>query len=290
MAELSKKPVPDSAEHNAFFPSEYSLSQYTAPKTDYDGVKFDKPYTGGKHKVLMVATDERYLQMQNGKWFSTGNHPVETLLPMLHIHKAGFEIDVATLSGNHAKFEMWTMPQEDQAVVEIYNEYLPKLDKPAKLADILDEVTAADSPYIAVLIPGGHGAFNKIPESREIQRLLDWALANDKFVITLCHGPAALAAAAIDRPDTDFPFKGYELCAFPDALDEGANIDIGYIPGRLPWLLATRLEQLGVKVINQGISGQVHQDRKLLTGDSPLASNKLGIMAAQELLKAVGPA
>ena len=43
----------------------------------------------------MVATDERYLQMQNGKFFSTGNHPVETLLPMLHIHKAGFEIDVA---------------------------------------------------------------------------------------------------------------------------------------------------------------------------------------------------
>ena len=45
-------------------------------------------------------------QLQNGTFFSTGNHPVETLLPMLHIHKAGFAIDVATLSGNHAKFEM----------------------------------------------------------------------------------------------------------------------------------------------------------------------------------------
>lgn len=288
MAELSKTPVPDRAEHNAFFPSEYSLSQYTAPKTDFDGVKFAKPYTGGKHKVLMLATDERYLQMQNGKWFSTGNHPVETLLPMLHIHKAGFEIDVATLSGNHAKFEMWAMPGEDKAMAEIYNEYLPKLDKPHKLADIIDQVTAPDSPYIAVLIPGGHGAFNKIPESREVKRLLNWALANDKFVITLCHGPAALAAAAIDRIDADFPFKGYELCVFPDALDEGANIDIGYMPGKLPWLLAARLEQLGMKVMNSGISGQVHQDRKLLTGDSPLAGNKLGILAAEELLKAVG--
>ena len=79
------------------FPSDYSLSQYTASKTNYTGTKFAQPYTGGKFKVLMVATDERYLQMQNGKFFSTGNHPVETLLPMLHIHKAGFEIDIATV-------------------------------------------------------------------------------------------------------------------------------------------------------------------------------------------------
>lgn len=242
--------------------------------------------------MLMVATDERYLQMQNGKFFSTGNHPVETLLPMLHIHKAGFEIDVATLSGNHAKFEMWAMPNEDAAIAEIYAEYLPKLDKPAKLADILDAVTAPDSPYLAVLIPGGHGAFNKLPESREMQRLLDWALANDKFVITLCHGPAALAAAAVGRADADFPFKGYELCMFPDALDEGANLDIGYMPGKLPWLLAKRLEELGMVVKNSktGIDGSVHKDRRLLTGDSPLAGNALGILAADELLKAVGVA
>lgn len=173
MTELSRQPVADRAEHNAFFPSEYSLSQYTAPKTNFAGTKFAQPYTGGKFKVLMVATDERYLQMQNGKFFSTGNHTVETLLPMLHIHKAGFEIDVATLSGNHAKFEMWAMPNEDAAIAEIYAEYLPKLDKPTKLADILDAVTAPDSPYLAVLIPGGHGAFNKLSESREMQRLLD---------------------------------------------------------------------------------------------------------------------
>ncbi|MGX2949593.1 hypothetical protein ACWIUA_01610 [Ursidibacter sp. B-7004-1] len=38
---------------------------------------------------------------------------------------------------------------------------------------------------------------------------------------------------------------------------------------------------------DEGITGQVHQDRKLLTGDSPLASNNLGILAANELLKTV---
>lgn len=284
MTELSKQPVPDRAEYNAFFPSAYSLSQYTAPKTDFNGVQFSQPYSGGKYKVLMIATDERYLQMQNGKLFSTGNHPVETLLPMLHIHEAGFEIDVATLSGNAAKFEMWAMPQEDQAIQNIFQTYLPKLQKPLKLADILPEVLAQDSPYIAVLIPGGHGAFTAIPESREVAQILQWAMKNNRYIITLCHGPAALVAAA---EHGDFPFKGYQLCVFPDALDEGANLEIGYMPGRLPWLVAQRLEELGMEVMNKGISGQVHQDRLLLTGDSPLAANNLGILSAEVLLNAV---
>lgn len=284
MSELSKQPVPDRAEYNAYFPSEYSLSQYTAPKTDFNGVQFQQRYTGGKYKILMIATDERYLQMQNGKLFSTGNHPVETLLPMLHLHEAGFEIDVATLSGNAVKLEMWAMPAQDEAVQGIFQTYLPKLQKPLKLADVLEQAVSENSPYLAVFIPGGHGAFTAIPESREVARVLRWAVANDRFVITLCHGPAALVATA---QDDEFAFAGYRACVFPDALDEGANIDIGYMPGRLPWLVAARLQELGMTVVNSGISGEVCHDRHLLTGDSPLAANRLGILAADVLLQAV---
>ncbi|HGY3846522.1 TPA: protein deglycase HchA, partial [Pseudomonas aeruginosa] len=45
-------------------------------------------------------------------------------------------------------------------------------------------------------------------------------------------------------------------------------------------------QKLGVKILNKGITGQVHRDRKLLTGDSPLASNNLGKLAAKTLLEA----
>ena len=76
--DTSRTPTPDHAEHNAFFPSPYSLSQYTSAKTDFDGADYPTPYKGGK-KVLMIGTDERYILMQNGSMFSTGNHPVEML-------------------------------------------------------------------------------------------------------------------------------------------------------------------------------------------------------------------
>lgn len=285
MTELTIEPVKDRAEHNAYFPSDYSLSIYTSPVTNFDGFKFDKSYSGGKYKVLMIATDERYLQMANNKYFSTGNHPVETLLPMLHIDGAGFEIDIATLSGNSVKLEMWAMPEKDESVMNFYNKYLNKFENPLKLDTILDQVTAEDSPYLGVFIPGGHGALINLPESKEVKDVLKWALNNDKKIITLCHGPAALLAGAID--EKEFLFKGYEMTVFPDSIDEGANQEIGYMPGKLKWLLAKKLGSLGVKILNEVISGQVHIDRNLITGDSPLAANNLGIVVADELLKQV---
>lgn len=38
------------------------------------------------------------------------------LLPMFHLDNAGFAFDVATLSGNPVKLEMWAMPKEEQVV------------------------------------------------------------------------------------------------------------------------------------------------------------------------------
>ncbi|HHP8033327.1 protein deglycase HchA [Acinetobacter baumannii] len=281
-----KNPTPDLAEDNAFFPSPYSLSQYTSPKTDYDGTTYPTPYAGNK-KVLMIATDERYIQMQNGKFFSTGNHPVEMLLPMFHLDNAGFEIDVATLSGNPAKLEMWAMPKQEQVVLDTFQKYADKLKNPLKLADILENVVGENSPYAAVFIPGGHGVLAKIPHSLEVKKVLKWAVEQDKFIITLCHGPASLLAAAVDEQPENYIFKDYQICVFPDSLDKGANIDIGYMPGALPWLVGENLEKLGVEILNKGITGQCHRDRKLLTGDSPLASNNLGKLAAETLLAEV---
>ncbi|WP_436869144.1 glyoxalase III HchA [Acinetobacter courvalinii] len=278
-----RNPTPDHAEDNAFFPSPYSLSQYTSAKTDYDCTTYPQPYQGDK-KILMIATDERYILMQNEKFFSTGNHPVEMLLPMFHLDNAGFAFDVATLSGNPVKLEMWAMPNKEQVVLDTYKKYEKQLKAPLKLADVLEQALSADSPYAGLFIPGGHGVLAKIPHSTEVKQLLKWALANDKYVITLCHGPAALLAAAVDENPQDYIFKDYQLCVFPDSLDKGANIDIGYMPGQLPWLVGENLQKLGVKILNTGITGQVHQDRKLLTGDSPLASNNLGKLAASTLL------
>lgn len=276
-----KQPTIDPAEDNAFFPSPFSLSQFTSPKSNLSDATCPHPYIGGRWKILLVGADERYLLTDNGTMFSTGNHPVETLLPMYHLDKAGFSFDVATLSGNPVKFEFWAMPSEDEEVKGLYGKYRDQFKKPLKLSDVVEKSLGEDSDYIGVFIPGGHGALIGLPDSDDMKAVLEWAAINDKFMISLCHGPAAFLAVGNDEK-----FAGYKICAFPDALD-AQTPDIGYMPGHLTWKFGERLKNNGFEIINTDISGATHQDRKVLTGDSPLAGNALGILAAKALLSEV---
>ena len=276
-----KRPQPDPAEDNAFFPSPYSLGQFTAPKSNLSGADYPNAYTGGRWKILVIGADERYLLTDNGTMFSTGNHPIETLLPMYHMDKAGFEFDIATTSGNPVKFEWWAFPTEDAEIKGLFTKYRDQIKQPLKLADVVDAL-GPDSDYIGVFIPGGHGALIGLPESEDVKAALEWAQANDKFVISLCHGPAAFLAVG---EESDL-FRGYQICAFPDTLD-AQTPDIGYMPGHLTWKFGEELTKLGFEILNKDISGAVHKDRKMLTGDSPLAGNALGLLAAGELLAEV---
>ncbi|MGQ7114240.1 hypothetical protein ACUOFC_50135, partial [Escherichia sp. TWPC-MK] len=57
------------------------------------------------------------------------------------------------------------------------------------------------------------------------------------------------------------------------------NHSVGYRRGE-------ELKKMGMNIINDDITGRVHKDRKVLTGDSPFAANALGKLAAQEMLAA----
>ena len=276
----SKEPQPDAAEFNAFFPSAFSLGQFTSPKSGLEGADYPQPYTGTR-RILVIGTDERYLRMANGTLFSTGNHPVETLVPMYHLHQAGFAFDIATVSGNMVKFEFWAMPQ-DEAITGLHAAYLQQFQEPLKLSDVAAGLGPA-SDYVAVFIPGGHGPLVGLPFSADLAAVLRWALANDRHIISICHGPAALLACAADG---GFPFAGYTITAFPDASDRMLP-DIGYIPGPLTWQFGEKLKALGVTIANSDPDASTWQDRKLLTGASPLAANALGKLAAATLLAEV---
>ena len=90
-------------------------------------------------RVLVIAADERYLPTDSGKLFSTGNHPVETLGPIMHLRAAGYEIEVATPSGAMVKLEHWAVPAEDEAVKAALDELMPQLREPRPLDEVVAE-------------------------------------------------------------------------------------------------------------------------------------------------------
>ena len=260
----------------------------TQNKTDYDGHVYANAYQG-QQKILMICTEHKAMTMANGKKFSTGNHPVEMLVPMLHLRAAGFEIDIATPTGAPVQIEMWAMPTEDKAVMGLYNEFKAKFDNPAALTSFVADSLNETSPYCAVFLPGGHGAMLGLPDDINVGKVLHWAQNRDLYTLALCHGPGALLAANLPeakagQPSTDFLYEGYDMVVFPDAVDKQTP-RIGYLPGPMPWWLGERLTELGVNIINKKSNGAVHIDRKLVSGDGPQAANAFGRLAADSLLK-----
>lgn len=281
---FSKEPEPDKAEYNAFFPSNYALGKYTIPVSSLEDADYLRPYQGTR-RILVIGVDERYLKMDNGTLFSTGNHPVETLVPMYHLHQAGFQFDIATPSGNPMKFEFWAMPKEDKTITGFHQLLLEQFQKPLNLADVAAGL-GPDSDYAAVFIPGGHGPLIELPFSADVASVLRWALDADRHIVAICHGPAALLALAKDEDAGGFPFAGYTITAFPTVADQQIPDD-GYMPGQLTWQFGERLQALGVTIANSEPDASTHKDRMLLTGASPLAANALGKLAAEALLAEV---
>ncbi len=275
--------APKQDANEGFTPSPLALKLATKSKTDYDYTVYPNAYQGGIMKILMVCTEERHMTMKNGLKFSTGNHPVEMLVPMLHLEQAGFQIDVYTPTGKAAKIEMWAMPTKDPVVKEIYQRYQDEFENPKSLNDFVHTSMNDDSTYIAVFIPGGHGAMLGLPENYDLKKLIQWVSDTDKYMLTICHGPAALLAGNLNVDQDSFVYRGYKMAVFPDGVDKLTPL-FGYMPGHMPWYFGEKLRELGVEIINNKANGACCHDRKLITGDSPDAANEFGKMAAEALI------
>ena len=265
----------------SYSPSKLAIKLGTVSKSDFEDIAYTK-YEGSKSKILVIFTEQKNMKMQNGKMFSTGNHPIEALVPMLHLKNAGFDFEIATPTGKPVVFEMWAFPEEDEQVKGIYNELEPNFEKPLKLEDFISNSFDKTDAYAGVFIPGGHGSMLGIPEDENVGQLLNWAHQNDLFTISLCHGPGSFLATTLN--DQEFLYKGYNMAVFPDSVDKQTPM-IGYLPGHMPFGLSERLKGLGANLMNTKSDKTVCLDRKLITGASPLASNELGKLAATTLLK-----
>ncbi|KAJ1474986.1 chaperone protein HchA [Baffinella frigidus] len=241
---------------DTYEPSSFVMSAFINMKTDYTAKKPAVVHTEGG-KVLVVCTDDGKIKMANGKVFSSGNHPVELLLPLMHFKQAGFSFEFATVSGSRVVMEMWAFPKNDAAVKAFYDEIKPLMESPKKL----DAITSLTG-FAGIFIPGGHGAMVNLPKSVSLGKLLHTAHAWGLPTISLCHGPATLLAAA-EVPGAGFPYAGYKMVTFSDATDK-MTPKLGYIPGPMPWFVQETLKAKGAEILPSSESGKCHVDRELV--------------------------
>lgn len=269
----------------SYTPSRLALKLATSNTTNYKQLDHPK-YQGSRTKILVLCTELKNMRMKNGKLFSTGNHPVETFLPMLHLQSAGFEFDIVTPTGKPVVLEMWAFPEKDDDVQAIFRDHQTDFSQPKSLKTSVETIMEKPGEYAAVFIPGGHGAMLGLPEDSNVSKLLHWAHENGLLTIALCHGPAALLATTLNNQD--FLYDDYKMAVFPDSVDN-MTPKIGYLPGKIPWGQSKKLEKSGATIINKKADDTVCLDRTLITGASPDAANELGVLATNTLLQAFQP-
>lgn len=190
------------------------------------------------------------------------------------------------LRDKSTKIEMWAFPEEDENVKTIYSEYKERFEKPRSLSDFVSKEMVNSSNYIAVFIPGGHGAMLGLPENEDLNKLILWSRKNDMYILSICHGPEALLAANLNNSKGQFLYNGYKMAAFPDSVDKQSPM-IGYMPRHMPWKFGEKLTDLGVEIVNKKADKTCYKDRELITGASPDAANDFGKLCATELIKKV---
>jgi len=259
-------------------PSSFAMKMACSAKTKYSKEKYEQAYSGDNSTILVVCTDNGRMEMKNGKVFNTGNHPIEMLLPMLHLRDAGFtNFEFVTETGGAVVLEMWAFPDKDDNVKELHQKWKTAMDNPKKISDI-----SSLENYSAIFIPGGHGCMINLPKSNALGTLLHMAHDQKFPTITLCHGPATLLSTA-EVEGKGFAYEGYETTCFTDKTD-AMTPSVGYLPGHMPWKCQEAIEKLGMKVQNKSEKGAVHQYEELITGDSPNAADNLGRFAANILI------
>ncbi len=117
-----------------------------------------------------------------------GNHPVEMLLPiMLHLKNAGFYIDIYTPTGQSVKMKRWAMPKKDKHIKKIYSQYQSQFEQPKSFTDFVQNKITKSDDYLAVFIPGGHGAMLGLPENTYLGELIHWSHEKGLFMLAICH-------------------------------------------------------------------------------------------------------
>lgn len=220
-------------------------------------------------KVLFILTSHDKLG-DTGK--KTGFWVEEFAAPYYTLTEAGVKVDLASPKGGQPPIDPKSTEPDAQtkATRRFYedDDLQHKLSKTKKLS----EVKASD--YDALFFPGGHGPLWDLATDKESIRLTEDFASQQKPVVAVCHGPAALMQ--VKGPNGEPLVKGKKVAGFTNTEEEAVQLtDI------VPFLVEDRYKELGAEYSKaDDWQPYVVTDGLLITGQNPASSEP----AAEALL------
>jgi putative intracellular protease/amidase len=229
-------------------------------------------------EILFIMTGADKWTLNDGSAHPTGFWAEEAVVPLEAFKAAGHLVTIATPGGVVPPVDRGSL-SADAAGGEANAEHLRSVIEIApEFADPIDLAAADLADYDAVFVPGGHGPMEDLAVDADAGRLLAEAVTVGKPVGVVCHGPAALLAAAVGA-DGKHAFAGYRITAFTNQEEQ-----LGGMAPKARWLLEDRLTEAGIDVVaREPFAPHVEVDRNVVTGQNPASSRP----AAEALLQLI---
>uniref|UniRef100_A0A0B6Y982 DJ-1/PfpI domain-containing protein n=1 Tax=Arion vulgaris TaxID=1028688 RepID=A0A0B6Y982_9EUPU len=226
-------------------------------------------------KVLIVLTS-------TDKFPSTGK-PTGWYLPEL-AHPFKVLVDSGKVTFDSISPKGGKAPLDQDSVVQFKDDAACQwFLKDAKAQELVNntktpsQVKASD--YHAVLYPGGHGPMFDLATDTSIAKIAAEVYEKGGVVAAVCHGPAALVPIKLSNGDSIV--KGKKVTCFTNDEEDAVALS-----KYMPFMLETKLQELGATFNKaENWAENVVVDGKLITGQNPASSAKLGKSILQLLLK-----
>ena len=210
-------------------------------------MSLDKP-------LLMLVTSAS----QMGQGQQTGLWLEEFAVPYLLFREQQVPLVVASPRGGKIPVDPNSVPDDDQKTQ--WSEAIDQLQDTRALEDVWED------GFSGVFVPGGHGAMFDMPDNPLVAAVMERTWADGGLLGAVCHGPAALVG--LRNEDGSPLVQNRTVACFTN--EEESEVGLDEV---MPFLLATRLEELGATLdLADKFVAHAITDGKLVTGQNPQSS------------------
>jgi len=264
-----------------------------------------------KGRVLVIGSNATRIEIQGGGTGPTGQYLNETVVPMLALVEAGYDVLLATPNGEKPYIDPVSDAVEhfggDEAAYRRAKAFFaeaPSANQHRSLRSVIEEGL---DRYVAVFAPGGQGPVVDLMQDPDAGEILRHFHKQAKPTALLCHGPITAIAAlprarefrqaliAGDRAKAaelakGWQYKGYKMTVF--SASEEKPIEENILHGKLYFNMVDALTIAGAEVITGPVDFAPHVvvDRELITGQNPRSDHPIAAKLIQALAHAAVPA
>jgi putative intracellular protease/amidase len=259
--------------------------------------------TMSKGRVLVAGSNATRID-HTGGFGPTGNYLNETVVPIMALLDAGYDVVLATPDG--------TKPHVDQAsdspvhfdndetayrkARSFWDEH-PSMNEVRTLHSVIDEGL---DKYAAVFVPGGQAPVVDLMQDSDMGEILRYFHEQTKPTALLCHGPIALVsamaksrefrAALVAGDDAkakelakDWPYAGYKMTIFSASEEKWVEKEI--LHAKMYFDMPQALTDAGGAVITgkADFEPNVIVDRELITGQNPRSDHPIAAKLVEAL-------